>query len=217
MTSIYVKAAVITAVIFLLGLSAGWYLDWTRSQAAREELDSLRLQAEEARVGMVFFETFKSDPTFCSVYASEMSAQLQRVGRLGEQLETLRVANKLDASYYSLKKQYVLFNVELWLRAENLKKMCGSNVTTILYFYPEASACADCGVQAQELLRLKQSCPERVWLFALPTDLKITVVEMLKQRFGIHVTPSLVFDGETISGMITAVELRERFPTRAGC
>lgn len=217
MASVYAKAAVITAVIFLLGLSAGWCLDWTRAQAAQNELNSLRLQAEEARVGMVFFETFKTDPQFCSVFASEMSAQLRRVGLLGEQLETLREANKLDASYYSLKRQYVLFNTELWLRAENLKKLCGSNVVTILYFYPEASECAQCGAQAKELLSLKQSCPDKVWLFALPSDFDVTVIEMLKQRFGVRGTPSLVVDGETLAGLQSAAALRERFSSLAAC
>ena len=217
MASVYVKALVITAIVFALGLSLGWYLDWTRAQAAQNELDSLRLQAEEARVGMVFFETFKSDPQFCSVFGSEMSAQLRRVGLLGEQLETLREANKLDASYYSLKRQYVLFNTELWLRSENLKKLCGSATTTILYFYPENGDCPNCGSQANELLQLKRSCPESVWLFALPTDLDVTVVEMLVQRFGVAQTPSLVVDGQTFGGMHAATELRERFPALSSC
>jgi len=97
--SVYVKALVLTAVVFILGISAGWYLDASRTQAAQGELSALRLQAEQARVGMVFFETFKSDPEFCAVFGSEMAAQLQRVGRLGEQLESLRVQNKLDESY----------------------------------------------------------------------------------------------------------------------
>ena len=217
MASVYLKAFILTAIVFTLGISAGWYLDSTRTQAAQNELGALRLQAEEARVGMVFFETFKTDPQFCSVYSKEMTAQLQRVGRLGEQLEALREANKIDESYYSLKRQYVLFNTELWLRAENLKKICASNVTTMLYFYPENAECGDCAAQARALLSLKQACPDKVWLFALPTDFDVTVVDMLKQRFAIASTPSLVVDGQTLSGLQGAASLRERFPALANC
>jgi hypothetical protein len=221
MASVYVKALVITAIVFTLGISAGWYLDASRTQAAQAELNALRLQAEEARVGMVFFETFKSDPQFCSVFSSEMAAQLRSVGLLGEQLEALREANKLDASYYSLKRQYVLFNTELWLRAENLKKLCSgsssSRVTTMLYFYPENADCGDCVAQARELLSLKSACPNELWLFALPTDFDVTVVEMLKQRFEIAGTPSLVVDGETLGGLQSAASLRARFPGLNAC
>ena len=216
-SNVYFKALVLTAIIFVLGLSLGWYFDWTRSNAVRGELEDLKIQADEARVAMVFFETFKSDPQFCGVYATEMNAQLQRIGALGLKLESLREANKLDESYYALKQQYVLFNTELWLRSENLKKLCSSTVTTILYFYPENKECESCVAQANELLQLKRSCPESVWLFALPTDLNVTVVDMLVQRFGVVQTPSLVVDGQTFGGMHAATELRERFPALSSC
>lgn len=210
------KAAVITAIIFALGLSLGWYLEYSRVQAIRGELEALKIQADEARVGLAFFNAFKDDPNFCEVFASEVNAQLARVGALGAQLEKLREANKLDESYYSLKKQYVLFNAELWIRASEFKKLCNASVSTIIYFYPEAH-CADCARQASELMSLKRACPDAVWLFALPTDLNISVVSMLAQKFGVAQTPSLVVDREMLGGFHSLDELRTRFPSLAKC
>ncbi len=108
----------------------------------------------------------------------------------------------------------------MWLRAENLKKLCGSNVTTAIYFYPENADCPDCVPQARELLAMKTNCPDSLWLFALPTDLNVTVVDMLKQRFGVATanSPSLVIDGQTtLTGLQTAAALRARFPAISNC
>ncbi len=210
MRSVYLKAGVLTIVIFLLGLSIGFWLDWNRSQEVRMQLEDLKIQADEARVGLVFYQAFRDDPAFCPLFELVIQEQVKRVGALGEKLETLREANKLEDSYFNFRKQYVLFNTELYLNALQFKKNCNASAVTIAYFYPD-SPCVDCARQASELLALKNACPQKVWLFALPVDVNVSVVNMLARKYGVTVMPSLAVNEETLSGFQSASALKSSF------
>ena len=155
-SGVFWKAAAITLVIFLVGISAGWFLD-------------------EQRI-------------------SEVS-QIDKVGAIGENLEKLRAANRLDSGFFSLKRQFVLYSAELWLSAVTLNKQCALDTKTVLYFYPDQQACADCFLQSQELLALKKQCPNTL-VFALPTNLNVTAVDILLRQYGIAKTPSIVVNGK---------------------
>ena len=216
MRSVYLKAGVLTAIIFLLGLSIGFWLDWNRSQEVRSQLEELKIQADEARVGLVFYQAFRDDPAFCPLFELGIQEQIKRVGALGDQLENLHQTNKLDDSYFNFRKQYVLFNTELYLNALQLKKNCNANAVTIAYFYPD-SPCVDCARQANELLALKNACPQKVWLFALPVDVNVSVVNMLARKYGATTMPSLAVNEKTFSGFQTASALKTSFPELNAC
>jgi len=216
MRSVYFKAAVLTTIIFLLGLSIGFWLDWNRSQEVRAQLEELKIQADEARVALVFYQAFRDDPAFCPLFELGIQEQIKRVGTLGNKLENLRETNKLDDSYHNFRKQYVLFNTELYLNALQFKKNCNASTVTIAYFYPD-SPCADCERQASELLALKNACPQKIWLFALPVDVNASVVNMLARKYGATIMPSLAVNEKTFTGFQTASVLKTSFPELSDC
>ncbi|OIO25178.1 hypothetical protein COX85_00495 [Candidatus Micrarchaeota archaeon CG_4_10_14_0_2_um_filter_55_9] len=204
---VYVKAFIATLIVFSLGLAMGWWLDQTRYAVAQAELEDLKIQADEARVSLLYFQSFKDSPSFCANYEEELRAQLGRVGALGERLEALQNANKLGASFYKIKKQYALFNAEFWMHVQNYNEYCGSPITTILYFYPENSECAECALQAAELNAVKADCPDKAWVFALPVDMDLGVVNALRNQYGVTGVPAVVVNGEAFEGFASRQEL----------
>ncbi len=194
-SGVFWKAAAITLVIFLVGISAGWFLDEQRISEVRGQLDELKIQADEARVALAYYNAFKDDPAFCSYFPIQLNSQIDKVGAIGENLEKLRAANRLDSGFFSLKRQFVLYSAELWLSAVTLNKQCALDTKTVLYFYPDQQACADCFLQSQELLALKKQCPNTL-VFALPTNLNVTAVDILLRQYGIAKTPSIVVNGK---------------------
>ncbi len=201
------KAFLATLIVFSLGLAMGWWLDQTRYAVAQSELEDLKIQADEARVSLLYFQSFKDSPSFCENYEAELKAQLERVGALGERLEALQNANKLDTSFYKIKKQYSLFNAEFWMHVRNYNEYCGSPITTILYFYPENGECTECALQAAELNAVKRECPDKAWVFALPVDLGIGVVSALQNQYGANKVPAVVVDDRAFQGFTSREEL----------
>lgn len=201
------KALIATIIVFSLGLAMGWWLDQTRFAVAQNELEDLKIQADEARVSLLYFQTFKDSPTFCTNYEEELRAQLERVGALGTQLTELQKANKLDTSFYKIKKQYALFNAEFWMHVRNYNKQCNSPITTILYFYPENEECNECTLQATELSIIKKECPDNVWVFALPVDLDLGIVNTLRRQYGVKTVPAVVVNGEGFEGFTSRQKL----------
>jgi hypothetical protein len=119
-SGVFWKAAAITLVIFLVGIGAGWFLDEQRISQVRVQLDELKIQADEARVALAYYNAFRDDPAFCSLFPLQLEKQIDKVGAIGEDLEKLRAANRLDSGFFSLKKQFVLYSTELWLNAVSL-------------------------------------------------------------------------------------------------
>ena len=87
---------------------------------------------------------------------------------------------------------------------------------TIAYFYPDLP-CVDCARQANELLALKNACPQKVWLFALPVDVNVSVVNMLARKYGVTTMPSLAVNEKTFSGFQPASVLKISFPELNAC
>ncbi|MFA4946448.1 MAG: hypothetical protein WC607_02835 [Candidatus Micrarchaeia archaeon] len=197
---VYLKAFLATLIVFSAGIATGWWLDQTRIAVAQAELEDLKIQADEARLSLLYLETFKDSPGFCANYGSQLTSQLEGLGALGERLTALQAANKLDSSFYRIKKQYALFSVEFWMHASNYARECNASLVPILYFYPENAACPDCSRQASELNAVKKECPERAWVFAVPIDLDLNAVNALRMQYGLTSVPSLVVGEKAFDG-----------------
>ena len=79
-SGVFWKAAAITLVIFLVGISAGWFLDEQRISEVRGQLDELKIQADEARVALAYYNAFKDDPAFCSYFPIQLNSQIDKAG-----------------------------------------------------------------------------------------------------------------------------------------
>lgn len=203
--SVFVKAGAITVVIFLIGVLTGWTLDEMRISQVRGQLDGLKIQADEGRVSLAYFNAFKDDPAFCPAFSSSITKRLGDIYAIGEELEKLRTSNKIDTNFFTLKKQYVLYSVETWLNAIALNKQCSNSIKTILYFYPDQQACSDCFTQAKELNAFKLECPDTL-VFALPNNLNVSIVDTLSNQYHITSTPSLVVNGNLVIDRVATKE-----------
>lgn len=212
------KAALATLVIFVIGVSVGGFLDSTRFDDARTRLDFASSQADESRLGLLFFQTFRGNPNFCGAFAVQLETVGSYLDKLGVELKRYGEANSLK-DFDALKRKYALANVEMWLYSLNFKRSCSlPQQTPVLYFYPDKTVCADCEAQARVLTSLKQKCHSSLLVFSVPADLDIGTVNVLKKQFGVEQYPFLVVgENETVSKLSSAQELSKRFPALAQC
>jgi len=201
--NIYLKAGVITLVIFVLGLSIGIFLVNKKSDIINRDVDRFINKLEESRIYSLYFDVFENREGFCSALKLKLRELAYETDKLGKLVASLE---ETKGTSLEIKKKYLLSNIELWLNAVNLKEKCpGENISTILYFYSEKSFCLGCKEQALVLDSIKKENPD-VWVFALASDIDIVLIDSIMEQFNVNSAPGIVINEKIV---FNKVALRE--------
>ncbi|MBS3070093.1 hypothetical protein J4220_01145 [Candidatus Micrarchaeota archaeon] len=200
MVSVYVKALVITLVLFAGNYFFVKYLDDSRAQDLQTRVSDLEEEMQSARTLLLYTQTYNRSTEICPALEETTRAQINKLYDLFSQLQQTESSAVL-ADTARTKRRFILANSELWLYLRQLESVCGSSgITPILYFYPDQRDCVECRAQAQILNSVRDAC-SNVRVFAFPTDLDLGVVNAIKSRYSITTTPSIVINEKTLAGI----------------
>jgi len=209
---IYLKAALLTFLVFISGVAIGWYLDETRVSFVRSKIDELEISFSNLALEEEFYRSIASNKdTICNIYISKANDLALQAGKLGSYLESFREISKFNLhNIESLKDKYFVLNLKLWLYMRRLREECNYNTTTILFFYTSMKRCEDCIAQGIVLNQLKKSDPEKYMIFATDVDSKLGIVNALKVYFNVTQVPTIIInEKEKIEGFISRQELEK--------
>ena len=200
MVSVYVKALVITLVLFAGNYFFVKYLDDSRAQDLQTRVSDLEEEMQSARTLLLYTQTYNKSTEICPALEETTRAQINKLYDLFNQLQQTESSAVL-ADTARTKRRFILANSELWLYLRQLESVCGSSgITPILYFYPDKQDCVECRAQAQILNSVRDEC-SNVRVFAFSTDLDMGVVNAIKSRYGISRTPSVVINEKAYAGI----------------
>lgn len=206
--NIFIKAAILTTAVFLLGLFFGLWIGQEKVSELETDLSSLRGNIENTELQFLFLDVIKGNLS-CNFLLSEANALGDESGRLAVQVERYENAQKIDdASYKQLKLSYTTVLIKDWLVLEKIKKTCNGQYATVLYFYSNKN-CQKCQDQAIVLSYLKEKLKNGIMIFALDGDIGHNVVEALKQAYRINTYPTLVINGEAYKGYLDLNQTKE--------
>ncbi|MEM4255257.1 MAG: hypothetical protein QXR53_02920 [Candidatus Norongarragalinales archaeon] len=201
MVSVYVKALVITLVLFTGNYFFVKYLDDSRAQDLQARVADLEEEMQSARTLLLYTQTYNNSLEACPALEETARSQINKLYDLFNQLQATESSAVL-ADTSRTKRRFILANSELWLYLQQLQNVCGSSGTIpIMYFYPDTQDCVECRAQAQILNSVRDEC-KNVRVFAFPTDLDIGVVNAIKSRYAITQTPSIVIKEKAYAGII---------------
>lgn len=203
---IYIYSGIITAMIFVLGVSIGFVLDEGRVSLIQSNLDDLKLEYENLRIQEDIYRTLNEDS--CPLYRDRFVSLDQKASDLSEKFNSFTDINQFQQDKLSdLKNTYTLTNIDLWLQAVKLKTNCNYNITTVLYFYSIGN-CEECIAQGIVLDDLKMQNPKNLMIFAIDYNTELNVVGLLKENFNITRVPYMIVDeSESYDGFINKSNL----------
>lgn len=205
MVSVYVKALVITLVLFAGNFFFVKYLDDSRAQDLQTRVSELEDEMQSSRTLLLYTQTYNQSSEICPALEETTRAQVNKLYDLFNQLQQTESSSVLSDTS-SVKRRFILANSELWLYLQQLNAVCkNAGVKPILYFYPDKRDCVECRAQAQILNQVRDEC-KNVRIFAFPTDLDMGVVNAIKNRYAVNTTPSIVLNEKTYEG-ITSKEI----------
>ena len=207
-TKYYVNAAVISSVVFLIGVLVGLQLNLLRSNRITEDIKDVRRGIENLELEFLFFNTIAKDGK-CEFFSEEIEQLAVEADKLGRQLMMFEEDKMIDLPQYKdLKKDYTLVLLRYWLFSERVKTDCKRNLTTILYFYSK-----DCGIKCDNqgfiLDYIKQKYKDRVLIFAIDRDIDLPIVKLVRRSFNVTSTPSLIINGKTYNKFMDRSSLEE--------
>ena len=194
----YVIAGAITLGVFLLGLFLGLAIEGKRvnyieSVSRRQNLDFSSLQLQYAFIDQM------SQENNCLAVEKTFEENINNLESTRIRLENFdRDATINKNEFDVLKNEYILAQIRYWMLAERTRKLCGSDVVTVLYFFSDEKECQDCDKQAFVLTYLKKKFKDKLLIFSFDSKFETEpMISLLKTTYNVTSYPTLVIEGKT--------------------
>jgi len=204
--SIYLKAFVISILIFLLGILVGLSIERFFVSDLSSRASSIENSVQEIELEMLYFQSF--DDYSCEFINEIIRKTNNELDELADKLLGYSETSVLftGEQIKNIKRKYTFLLIKDWLLQERVKRSCGTGTVTILYFY-DTEGCNDCLVQGDVLTALKNRFKDKVMIFPLDANMDVEMVNILMNRFNVTSTPSIVIDEKTYTGIVDMYRL----------
>ena len=199
----YIIAGAITLGIFLLGLFLGLAIEGKRvnyieSISRKQNLDFSSLQIQYAFIDQL------SQEKNCLAVQKTFEQNINSLESTRIRLENFdRDATISKNEFDVLKNEYILAQMRYWMLAERTRKLCGTDTTSVLYFFSDEKECPECGKQAFVLTYLKKKFNDKLLVFSFDSQFESEpMIPLLKKTYNITSYPATVVEGRTKNGFV---------------
>lgn len=183
----------ISVMIFTAGLLLGISLDDTKINDIIININQNELNSESYNVEKEFLNVFGGNKcTLSNPRLNELSEESTKIGRLLTKYELTNTIKKPDFDY--LKRKYSLLEIKIYNLFNSLKKECGYNYTTILFFYGNND---DFSTRQGYVLDTLVKINPNIHIFSFDYNFKADpALETLKIYYNITASPSLIINNK---------------------
>ncbi len=192
--SIFIKAFIITLVIFVSVYSLNVYLHTLREDALDERMSDILEEFEEIQA-LNMLMTVYGENISCIALKSQLGVLDTKIWKLGEKIDSYRelTSEYLDDPYYQIQKEKFNRQEVIYLSIlKQLKRKCDLKQTEILFFYRNGEDCEYCDQQAYVLNYFNQRIDSEIAVFSFDADLDLPSVNVLLKVYGVSEFPCIV-------------------------
>jgi hypothetical protein len=189
----YMAAAIITAVIFLLGMFVGFTVEGKRINMMQDMYVEQRVNFASSQMQYNYIQS--SGELNCPAVYTVFYNNLKDLDIARVRLETFGQDSKLNtASFELLKREYTLEELRYWMLAEQAQKGCNQDIVRVLYFYSTDKECPSCSEQGFVLDYLKKLFGDKLLIFALDSNLDEPMINVLMRQYNVTSFPGIVIE-----------------------
>ena len=198
----YLLAAVITSMIFLLGMFLGVVIEGQRSNFLSDVVEQQKLSFSSLQLQYQLISEFGQQKN-CLAVSSAFDGYMKQLITAQERLNKYEKDSTLNKdAFLMLKQEYTQAEINYWFLAKKTKEVCGRDITTILFFYSPEERCPDCNGQSFVLTYIKQLLKDKVLIFSFDSTLESEpLIKMLESTYNITRYPAMVINEKTYQGM----------------
>ncbi len=190
-TPLFISTAILTTVIFLLGILLGYGLDQWRTGDALGTIQKSELDAQSYQIEQEFFSMFGEYR--CDLASKRLNELAHTLGELGYYLvnfEKKSVFKQKDYDY--LLRKYFLLELRTYTLLTQAKKNCRTEDITILYFFLPDDIVSEQQGRVLDVLVKEHS---NLSVFSLNAQYKgDLLVDGVKSHYNITMTPTIIIN-----------------------
>jgi hypothetical protein len=211
---VFWKALVYTIIIFLVGMFFGYLLEDNRVNKIENDFENLLLDWNDAEALSLYYQTVLEED-FCDQAIEQNVLFGDKIYEAGLRLEKYEEANRFNDNLLEEKKNYALLKIKFYINSKIIKERCNADYDYVFYFYlddPELAIEQKQRTMSRVLLDLKYEMGDKIILIPLATDLDISVIDILVNKYKVEEHPTIVIKENIIlDGIRTKEELMEFF------
>jgi len=202
-------ALIFSAAIFFSGIGIGLLINSLKADTLSANIQNTADEIKDTEIELLLFNVMKGNLS-CEYLVSKSYDLGEQAASLGERLEIFENFNDINSeNYVNLKKDYMRVLMKNWLTLEEIKKVCPSNYTILLYFYNSPESCSDCRSQGFILSYYKNLLGQDLMVFSFDSSLNMSIVNSLETIYGVKIYPSIVVNNKVYGGFINSSHLGE--------
>jgi hypothetical protein len=209
----FLVAALITAIIFILGVIVGVQLDTMKLNTIQDRYKQTELDWYDMQIKSDYYKLYPGITDYCEIMIDSNLEFSDEIYSQGLEIERYEEQSKFLEAVKQDKREYALLKFQFWMNAIELRDSCRADYDIILYFYkdePNAIEEVKQNAMSNVLFNLKQNRGPKVILVPLPIDLDIESINLVTKQFSIHEVPSIVInEKETISGVLSQTAITQ--------
>jgi len=192
---LFLKALILTIVVFLLGVFLGYALERNRVNDIEEQFQIIDLNWDDARLQSLYYQNL--EPRFCDSAIEENLDFADKAYQEGLKIEEYEQANFLTNDLELEKRKYALLKVEFWLNSIVLRNKCDADYINLVYFFknkPDLETEAKQNTQSEILKELKEKYGKKLMLIPLPIDGDISMINIMETTYNISIVPTILIN-----------------------
>ncbi len=205
-------ALIVTAAIFVLGLTLGFILENSRAQ----KIEEFYAQSEVSLIDSValtkFLEINFEDCEQIAYAQREFANRIYQEALILEQYES---AGKITEQLKLVHKKYDLMRTILWMNILENEKNCSEKMDTLVYLYEyeteDINKKAVQSVWSRVLLEIKQNKGDKVILIPLAANSNLSSLDLMLKKFNISELPALVINNKKVIYELSSSETLETY------
>ena len=201
----YVAAAILTIILVGFAFGINWWWNQQREEALIRDITELQTIMSDTQLELLYVTQFGEGCDTIAESRSSTAAVLEQVNR--RLIESEKNIIVPDWEWNRLKSEQTMLYVKLWMLTLQMRDDCGSNITTVLYFYDTVSP--ESQQQGYVLDSItNQYGTKSVQIVPLEKNSKLGIMRILTKQFNVTTTPTIIIDEKTkIEGVISKADL----------
>jgi len=201
----YVAAAILTIILVGFAFGINWWWNQQREEALIRDITELQTIMSDTQLELLYVTQFGQGCDIIAESRGSTATVLEEVNR--RLIESEKNIIVPDWEWNRLKSEQTMLYVKLWMLTLQMRESCGSNISTILYFYDTVSP--ESQQQGYVLDSItNQYGTKLVQIVPLDRNSKLGIMRILTKQFNVTTTPTIIIGEETkIEGVISKADL----------
>lgn len=205
---VFIFALIISSFLFFAGLVIGLNFGEQKISEFEQKLKESTEEVVSLNLILSMSEALNRSAS-CDLLRGVASRLGDVAEELGSKVTRMELEGKIMTEEYTrMKAEYMKFLINDMMVLSKVKHQCDANYTIIIYFYSN-KYCDNCKEQGYVLDYYKLLHKDSLLIFAIDSDINVTLVNALVNAYGVTEYPTIVVDGKKYEGFLSKEEFGE--------